>query len=160
MKGTLKEVLDEVARRGSWMGGGSAAALSAALAAALLEKLTPQANAARALRQVRRACLVLVDQDAKTFARAIHALQSRHTGTFRQRLRAATAIQEQVFRKARMIQEAGRQSMRRVKPKFRSDLRCAIALAEAAQRSSQVLMRANLAWLNSHGRRGRGSNSH
>ncbi len=130
------------------MGGGSAAALSAALAAALLEKLTPQANAARALRHVRRRCLALVEQDAETFAQAIHALQSRQTGAFRQRLRAATALQEQVFQHAHMIQQAGRQSMRRIKPQFRSDLECTIALAEAARQSASALIRTNLTWLN------------
>ena len=150
MARSLEQVLDEVARRGSWMGGGSAAALSAALAAALLEKLTFQSREARALREVRRACLRLIDQDAKTFARAIEALQFRRVGTFRRWLKVATSVQEDVHQHAKMIQRVSRQAMGRVKPQFRSDLQCAIALAVAAQRSSQVLIRTNRAWLNHH----------
>lgn len=150
MERSLEQVLDEVARRGSWMGGGSAAALSAALAAALLEKLTFQSREARALRRVRRACLQFIDKDAKTFACAIHALQSRQMGAFRRWLCVATTVQEQVHQQAQLIQQMSRQAMRRVRPQFRSDLQCAIALAVAAQRSSQVLIRTNRAWLNHH----------
>ena len=146
---SVEQFLDDVACRGSWFGGGSVAALSAALSAALLEKLTTSGSQARLLRTIRRRCTQLIERDAKTFAQVIPALQLRRTGAFRQQLRAATAIQEQVFQHARMIQEAGRQSMRRVKPQFRSDLQCAIALAEAARQSASTLIRTNLAWLRS-----------
>ena len=69
--GSLEQFLEQVARRGSWVGGGSVAALSAALAAAVLEKLVVQPSAGRRLKTIRRQCLALVSQDAERFAKAI-----------------------------------------------------------------------------------------
>ena len=130
------------------MGGGSVAALSAALAAALLEKLVVQPRPAYRLRHVRRASLRLMEQDAVRFARVIAATRSGKRRTFANALKAATDVPCQVFEHAQAIQAACRWAQRSVKPKFQSDLRCAMATALAASESARTLIETNLAWLN------------
>ena len=147
MPESLEKFLGQVATRGSWVGGGSVTALSAALAAALLEKLTLDPHAIRRLRRSRRACVRLIRQDAETFARAIRATRSRNGQVFRRALKAATAVQEQGFHHACAVQAASRQARQTVKPRFQSDLRCALKLATAARESAGILIHTNLAWL-------------
>lgn len=139
--------MDEVARKGSWLGGGSVAALSAALAAALLEKLTVTPSVAAILRAIRRACLGLVERDAACFSGVIQASRVGNHRTVTQRLKAATEIPCQVFEYARTVQAACRKAQRSVQPAFHSDLRCALALALAAETSARTLIETNLAWL-------------
>ena len=144
----LEQFLEQVARRGSWVGGGSAAALCAALAGALLEKLVHQPQAARRLRRIRRECLGLIERDAATFARVIAATRARRREIFRRSLKAATEVPCRVFEHAQTIQTSCRTAQRSVKPRFQSDLRCAMALALAASESARTLILTNLAWLN------------
>jgi len=144
---SIEQFLDETARRGSWIGGGSLAALSGALSAALLEKLTPAPRAARRLRRIRRACAGLIQRDAETFAKVIDATRGKNPRAFQRLLTAATALQVQVFVNSRTIERACRRARRAIKPRFQSDLQCALALAVAAQRSASALIRTNLAWL-------------
>ena len=124
------------------------AALSAALAAALLEKLVPQAAARQKLRRIRRACVTLIDRDATMFSRVIKASRGENRSGFRRALTAATNVPWQVFAHAQTIQSACRVAQREIKPKFQSDLRCALALALAASESARTLILTNLAWLN------------
>jgi formiminotetrahydrofolate cyclodeaminase len=145
---SIEQFLDEAARRGSWIGGGSLAALSAALAAALLEKLTLQPQTVRRLRRIRRACVVLIRQDAQAFAKAISATRLPRRRTFQRSLKAATDVQVKVFSNSQTITRACRRARRAVKPRFQSDLRCVLALAAAARQSASTLIRTNLAWLN------------
>ena len=147
MQASLEQFLEQVARRGSWVGGGSVSALSAALAAALLEKLIPSVPQARRLRRIRRECVRLIDADAGTFARVIRAIREDDQPSFRRSLKAATEIPCRVVEHARMIQAACRQAKRALKPRFRSDLLCAMATARGAEESAQALIRTNLAWL-------------
>ena len=148
MHGSLEQFLEQVARRGSWVGGGSVSALSAALAAALLEKLIADPRQARHLRQLRRACVGLIQRDATAFARVIQATRAKNRQAFHRSLKAATNVPCQVFAHAQAIQAACRKAQRAIKPRFQSDLRCAMALALAAAESARTLIHTNLHWLN------------
>ena len=124
------------------------AALSAALAAALLEKLVPQAAARQKLRRIRRACLALVARDAAMFSRAIQVSRRGNRARFCRALKAATDVPWQVFAHAQTVQRMCRQAQRSVKPRFQSDLRCALAVALGASESTRTLIQTNLVWLN------------
>ena len=147
MHGSLEQFLEQVARRGSWVGGGSVAALSAALSAALLEKLVHRPEQTRHLRRLRRECVGLIQRDAETFARVIQATRSRDRHAFSESLKTATEVPCQVFEHAQTIQSACRRAQRSIKPRFQSDLRCAMALALAASESARTLIQTNLSWL-------------
>ena len=147
MPDSLERFLDQVARRGSWVGGGSVAALSAALAAALLEKLVVHAAARRPLKRIRTDCARLIHQDAERFARVIQALQARKHALFARSLKSATEVPCRVFAHAQAVQSACRRAQRSIKPRLQSDLRCAMALALAASESARTLIETNLAWL-------------
>lgn len=148
MSESIEQFLDEAARRGSWIGGGSVAALSAALAAALLEKLTVAPQTVRRLRRIRHACVGLIQQDAQAFATVIRATRAGESRTFQRALKAATDAQVHVFRHSQTIAGACRKARRAIKPRFQSDLQCALALAAAARQSASAFIRTNLAWLN------------
>jgi len=130
------------------MGGGSVAALCAALSAALLEKLVVQPTAAQRLRRIRRACLALMPRDARMFSQVIRAMRHSDRRQFPRSLKTATEVPWQVFAHAQMVQRMCRQAQRSVKPRFQSDLRCALAVALAAGESARTLIHTNLAWLN------------
>jgi len=140
--------LEQVARKGSWFGGGSAAALGAALSAALLEKLTTTTAGVRALRVIRRDCVRLIEQDAVRFAKVIEATRAGNRAMFRRSLKTATDVPCRVCEHAQAIQAACRRAQRSVKVQFQSDLRCARALAQAAETSARALIDTNLTWLN------------
>ncbi|MBI2104758.1 MAG: cyclodeaminase/cyclohydrolase family protein [Candidatus Omnitrophica bacterium] len=148
MQGSIEQFLAQVARRGSWVGGGSVAAFSAALSAALLEKLVHDPAAARRLGAVRRECLALLDRDAEAFARVIRTTRRKDRRAFRAALQAATEVPCRVFEHAQRVQAACRAAQQAVKPRFQSDLRCAMAVAIAAGESARTLIHTNLAWLN------------
>ena len=145
--GSLEQFLDQVARRGSWIGGGSVAALSAALSAALLEKLVHEPRVSRRLGRIRRECVRLIHRDAETFARVIQATQRKQRQAFARALKAAIEVPCRVFEHAQAVQAACRAAQRLVKPRFQSDLRCAMAMALAAAESARTLIMTNLAWL-------------
>lgn len=148
MQASVEKFLETVAKRGSWVGGGSVTALSVALAAALLEKLLHDPSRARRLRQIRRACLQLIARDAETFACVIRATREHNRRAFTRRLKTATEVQVQVCEAAQTVQVACRIARQSVNPKMQSDLRCAMALAMAAAEGAKTLVRTNLAWLN------------
>lgn len=147
MRTSVETLLEEIARRGSWLGGGSVAALTVALAAALLEKLllTPRPRAQ--LRQIRLRGLRLVEQDGVVFARVIAATRQGRRAPFARALRAANDIPCRIFADAHTVLALTREAQRRVKPRFQSDLRCAAALATAAATGAQALIRTNVAWM-------------
>ncbi len=147
MRQSLEQFLDRLAHRGSWVGGGSVAALSAALACALLQKLVHHASTVRRLRAIRRSCLELMEQDARTFARVIQTTHTRKRAAFTRALKGAIEIPCQIFEHAQTVQAACRREQRSVKPQLQSDLRCAMALAMAARESARTLIETNLAWL-------------
>ena len=146
---SIQELLEEVARRGSWFGGGSVAALGAAASAALLEKLVGQGGTRRRLRRIRQHAARLIEQDATLFARVIDATRAgQGRRRFQAALKAATALQLTVWRSAQQVQQIGRAQRRAIAPRFQSDLYCALALAKASAASAKVLIRTNLTWLN------------
>jgi len=145
---SLEELLRRIARKGSWMGGGSVAALCAALSAALLEKLVVQPAAAQRLRRIQRTCLALMPRDARAFSQVIRATRHSDRRRFQRSLKAATEVPWQVFAHAQTVQGMCRSAQRSVKPRFQSDLRCALAVALAAGESARTLIHTNLAWLN------------
>jgi len=147
MPHSLEQLLEQVARRGSWLGGGSAAALTAALSAALLEKVVTRPRLAQRLRRRRQVCTQLIHRDARMFARVIEATRTSNPRAVQRRLKAATDVPCRVFEHAQAVQQACRAARRSVKPQLQSDLRCALALAEAAGASARVLIQTNLAWL-------------
>ena len=151
MQGSLEQFLEDVAHRGSWVGGGSVAALSAALAAALLEKLVVRVPLARALRSRRRRCLGFMERDARTFARVIQASRAQDHQAFQRALKMATEVPYQVYQHATAIHGACKAAQRSIKPQFQSDLSCAIALADAARVGAKALIDTNLAWLKDRG---------
>ena len=148
MRLAVEQFLEQVAKRGSWVGGGSVAAFTAALAAALLEKLVVKPQLVVQLKRIRRHCLWLLKQDARTFSSVIAATRANNRRGFVQALKAATEVPAQVFEHAQTIQAACRRTQRVVKPRFQSDLRCAMAVALAAAESARTLIHTNLAWLN------------
>lgn len=148
MQDSVEQFLDQVAQRGSWLGGGSVAAFSAALAAALLEKLVVNPRTVRRLRAARRECLRLIERDARLFARVIQATRASNQQAFRRALQYATEVPCRVFEHAHAIQHECREARRSVKPRFQSDLQCASAVASAAAISARTLIQTNLAWLN------------
>jgi len=123
------------------------AAFSAALSAALLEKLVPEAPVQRRLRAIRRDALVLIDRDAVLFARVIQATRSGNQQRFRRALKQATGVPCRVAEHAGAVAAACRRAQLRVRPTFQSDLRCAAALAAAAETGARALIATNLAWL-------------
>lgn len=147
MESTLEQFLEQVARRGSWVGGGSVAAVGAALSAALLEKLVYQPDAARRFRRVRRECLKLVTRDAEAFSAVIRAMHRKDQPAVQRALKQATEIPWQVFQHAQTVRAACRSAARLVKPRFQADLRCAMALAKASAESATILIHTNLDWL-------------
>ena len=151
MQQSIQQLLAQIARRGSWLGGGSVAALGAALSAALLEKLTLDSRLVRRLQRVRQECLHLVDADAKTFASVIHAVRRGNRAAFRRLLKQATDVPCRIVEYAGAIQAECRRARRAVKPQFQSDLKCAEAMAGAAAHSARALVDTNLAWLKEPG---------
>ena len=147
LQDSLEQFLAQVARRGSWVGGGSVAALSAALAAALLEKLVTQQPKARRLQRIRRDCLRLIHQDARAFARVIAATRGSDHRAFQRTLQPATEVPCQVAERAEMVRVMCRASARAIKPRFQSDLKCADALASAARTSARALITTNVVCL-------------
>ena len=169
MHHSLEHFLDQVARQGSWFGGGSVAALSAALAAALLEKLLGSASTplgirperaagesrgsaapARRLARIRRECFALVSRDAEAFARVIAASRSGNRRAFTRTLKSATEIPCRVFEHAQAIRVASRVAAGSIKPQFQSDLKGARAMAGAAAEGARALIETNLMWLHDH----------
>jgi len=136
-----------VARRGSWWGGGSTSALAAALAGALLEKLEVRGAAARRLRASRREAAALAARDAVRFAAVIAASRRGRGRGFSRALKSATAVQLRVFALAGALQRSSARMERSVKTQFRSDLRCAAALARAASVGARELAITNARWL-------------
>ncbi|MBI2174896.1 MAG: cyclodeaminase/cyclohydrolase family protein [Candidatus Omnitrophica bacterium] len=148
MPETLEYYLDEVARRGSWNGGGSVAASAAALSAALLEKLSVDRRHIQKLRRIRRACLALCWEDGRLFARAIAASAQRHPRSFFLRaLARATESPCRVLEYSGELSAIEKQLRRAIRPAFQSDLRCAAALNEACRISACVLIETNLLWM-------------
>lgn len=145
---SISDFLEEVARRGSWLGGGSTAALSAATAAALLEKLIVRKATARALRRIRYDCVGLIERDARAFAGVVQAIRQDDRRVFRRSLMKATDVPWRVFRHAARLQATCREAQRTTAPRLQSDLRCAMALALASGESARTLIHTNLAWLN------------
>lgn len=143
----METLLEEVARRGSWLGGGSVAALAIALAAALLEKLLLKPRARAQLRQIRQRGLRFVEQDGIVFARVIAATRQGRRAPFARALRAANDIPCRIFADAHMVLALTREARRQVKPRFQSDLKCAAALATAAAAGARALISTNVAWM-------------
>jgi len=150
---SINQFLEQVARRGSWFGGGSVAALSAALSAALLEKLLAESTLRQTLQRRRRACVRLIEEDATVFARAIAASRTKTPGAFERALTQATRVQARVAAHAKAVEATCRRAQRTVKPQLQSDLRCARGLAQAAAAAAQVLIETNRAWLRRAGER-------
>lgn len=129
------------------MGGGSVVALGAALAAALLEKLLVQRSKADVIRRIRASCMALAERDAVVFSRVIQATRQQDRRRFAAALKAATDVPFTVFRHTRALRAAGHAARKSINPKFQSDLRCALALADAAGEGARILVQTNLAWL-------------
>ncbi len=147
MRDPIPSIVDEIARRGSWFGGGSVVALAAALAAALAEKLLPHAGARRRMRRVRERCVRLAVQDARAFARVIQTMRRHNRQAFTRALQAAITAPLQVLMFARRIDAVCRTAQRGVPTRLQSDLRVARLLASAAAGGAKTLVRTNLAWL-------------
>lgn len=150
---SVEQLLEHTAARGSWYGGGSAAALSCALAAALMEKLASQPEAARLARAIRQRCTRLVHEDARVFAKAVQAMSSHDPRRVRRAMNAAIAVPQEVCASAQRLRRVSRQIGKTLRPNFRVDLRCADALARAAETSARALVLTNQAWLNQLKRR-------
>jgi formiminotetrahydrofolate cyclodeaminase len=144
---SFEQLLDEIAHRGSWLGGGSVAAASLALAASLLEKLLPQPVGRRRMRRLRRECVRLIDGDARAFAQVIAATRQRDRTILRRRLKAATAIPLRIRRHAATAKHLCQAAGRSVPPRLQSDLRCVTALAQASAMAAGILAATNRAWL-------------
>ncbi|MBI3319841.1 MAG: cyclodeaminase/cyclohydrolase family protein [Candidatus Omnitrophica bacterium] len=144
---SVEHLLEQTATRGTWYGGGSAAALSCALSAALIEKLASRPQAIRTARTIRRRCARLIDEDARVFARAVQAMSSQDRHRIRRAMNAAIAVPQEVCASAQRLRRISRQVGKALRPHVRVDLRCADALARAAGDSARALVLTNQAWL-------------
>ena len=147
LRGSVDELLDEIARRGTWYGGGSVAALAAAMACALLEKLILKAAALKKLKRLRKECLALVEKDAASFAHAIGGMRLGRRAVFVSRLKAATEVPYRVLVAAYTAKSLGTAQRKLIRPQFQSDVRCALNLAQAAADCAELFIDANCAWL-------------
>lgn len=154
MKIPVERFLAQTAAKGSWYGGGSAAALGCALSAALLEKLANRAASVSAARRIRTRCTRLIDADALTFARVIRASR-RSRPAWARALKAAIGVPADVARHAAALLGLARALRRDIHPRYRVDLDCAVFLAKASGQAARALVATNLAWLNdpAHARR-------
>ena len=66
---------------------------------------------------------------------------------FVRKLKAATEVPYQVLAIACLIRATGKAYQRTIKPRFQSDVRCALALAQAAIESAEHFIKTNLSWL-------------
>ena len=144
---SLEQFLNLTAQRGSWYGGGSAAALTCAVAAALLEKLVSAAAGARSLRSTRTQAARLVQRDAETFARVIKAYYQQDRAAIKRTLKEATEVPLAIAQASAQVLAVARQMKRTIKPRYRSDLTCVEALARASRRAAEAFVSTNLAWL-------------
>ena len=144
---SLEQFLEQTATRGTWYGGGSAAALSCALSAALMEKLASRPQTIRTARTIRRRCTRLVHEDARVFAKAVYAMSSHDRRRVQGAMKAAIAVPQEISTSAQRLRRISRQVGNALRPHFRVDLRCADALAQAADESARALVLTNLAWL-------------
>lgn len=147
MSAPLSQFLAQVARRGSWYGGGSAAALAAGLSAALLEKLVQPPSDRRRLQRIRQRSIDLAERDAAVFANVIAATRTGRRALFVKAMKAAIDVPCRVYEGASAVAAIGRRAQRTINPRLQSDLRCAVALAQAASKGSAGFIDANLAWL-------------
>lgn len=146
MKIPVERFLAQTAAKGSWYGGGSAAALGCALSAALLEKLANRAASIRSARTIRTRCARLIDDDAVTFARVIRA--SRRTRqAWARALKAAIDVPVELAQHAAALIRLARTLRRDISPRYRVDLDCAVLLAHASGQAARALVATNLAWL-------------
>lgn len=142
----MEQFLARTAAKGSWYGGGSAAALGCAVSAALLEKLASRAASIRRARRIRTRCLRLIDDDAATFARVIRASR-RSRAAWARALKSAIGVPAEVLRHAAALLRLSRALRREIHPRYRVDLDCAVLLARASGQAARALVATNLAWL-------------
>ena len=147
MSSSVRPILDSIAKQGSWYGGGSAAALTCAVSAALLEKLLRASSDVRPLRALRMRAMALIEQDAKAFSQVIHAYYRGSRSSAQRKLKVAIEIPLTVYRDSVHLLAVAARSRRLIKPRYRVDLDCAVALANATALASLALVRTNLAWL-------------
>ena len=148
MRISVEQFLDQTATRGTWYGGGSAAALACALSAALLEKLATHAPTARTLRTIRRQCTQLIDEDASAFANVIRVMARGDRAGTKRALKGATQVPWRVWAASQRVQVLAQPIRREIRPRFRVDLNCAVAIARASASSAKDLVETNLLWLN------------
>jgi len=159
---SVQQLLDQTAKRGSWYGGGSVAALACALSAALLEKLVSptaprratklasfrrRSPAAGMIRATRTQALRLVDEDARTFAHVIKAMYQQDKIATRKALKQAIEVPLRVHVSAHQILQAAERAKRDIPKRYHSDLTCVIALAKASREAARAFVETNLAWL-------------
>ncbi len=147
MTNSIERFLDQIATRGTWYGGGSAAALACALSAALMEKLASQPRLAKALRPIRVRCIRLIHEDAEVFARVIRAASRQNRSAVQGALKAAVNVPKEIYLRSQQLLHMSRQIRRTTRPRYQVDLQCAIALARASGFSARALITTNLAWL-------------
>ena len=148
MSAPLEHVLSQVARKGSWYGGGTAAALGVGISAALLQKLAQRSGDQKRLEAIRHLALRLAEEDAEVFARVIAACRHNGSAAKSKALKRAVEIPCQVYESASRVHAIGQRLRRSIKPRFQSDVRCALALAQAGRQAAKGFIEANLMWLN------------
>ena len=131
------------------------AALSLGLSAALLEKLAHRPEDRKRLNAIWRRSLHLAEQDAVVFARVIAATRTGRRSAVVSALKRAIAVPAQVAKDAGAMQRMGARLRRSIKPRFQSDVRCAIAIAKASETAAQGFVDANRQWLKSSGNHAR-----
>ena len=147
MKQSLERFLQQTATRGSWYGGGSAAAMTCALAAALLEKLVNERGVAASVRRLRREATVLIERDATAFARVIQAYYQHDQPAIQRALKAAIDVPLSVHAASDRLLQLAAKARTGIRPRYRVDLTCAVALARASRQTAGALVRTNLTWL-------------
>ena len=147
MRQSIDQFLRRTATKGSWYGGGSAAALTGALTAALLEKLVV-GNAAATSRSIRKRCTTLIEADAKVFARVIKAYYEQDRVAVRRTLKRAIEVPVAVYRAADQLLTLAASAQRTIPQRYQSDVQCVVALGKATRDAARALVMTNLAWLN------------
>lgn len=147
MSKTFSAFFEVLSRRGSAVGGGSAAAVAATLSAGLLEKILPDPAQQARLRRTRKQCFRLIDQDARAFEAVMHHLRQKRKTGLSVPLKQASEVQWRLLENAQALITDCSQLGIVINRSYRSDLACARHLAQAAAKSAEGFIRANAVWL-------------
>ena len=121
--------------------------MTCALAAALCEKLLNERAGVAEVRRVRRRCAGLIARDAEVFSCVIRAYYQHDRPAIQRALKTAIQVPLSVHAASQRLLQLAKRGRATIRPRYRVDLICAIALAQASRQAARALVMTNLAWL-------------